>query len=106
MQTCDLLVLPSIVEGRALVQQEAMACGLPVITTRNAGADDLIVDGETGFLVPIRSPEAIAQRLHWFASNRSRLSGMGIAAQNRARELTWPGYGEKIVTAIRELIHA
>lgn len=106
MKTCDLLVLPSIVEGRALVQQEAMACGLPVIATRNAGADDLIGDGETGFLVPIRSPEAIADRISWCASNRAALSGMGIAAQTRARALTWSGYGEKIVTAVRELIHA
>jgi glycosyltransferase involved in cell wall biosynthesis len=103
MQTCDVLVLPSIVEGRALVQQEAMACGLPVIATQNAGADDLIVDGETGFLAPIRSPEKIAERMSWFVSNRERISGMGIAAQSRARELTWPAYGEKIVAAIRDL---
>jgi glycosyltransferase involved in cell wall biosynthesis len=103
MQSCDVLVLPSIVEGRALVQQEAMACGLPVIATKNAGAEDLIIEGETGFLVPIRSPEKIAERISWFASNRSRISGMGIAAQSRARELTWPAYGERIVTAIREL---
>ena len=106
MRTCDLLVLPSIVEGRALVQQEAMACGIPIIATRNAGADDLISEGETGFLVPIRSPEAIADRIGWCASNRAVLSGMGIAAQTRARALTWAGYGEKIVTAVRELIHA
>ena len=104
MKTCDVLVLPSIVEGRALVQQEAMACGLPVIATRNAGADDVINNGETGFLVPIRSPEAIAERIDWCASNRSSLAGMGIAAQTRARELTWRGYGEKVVTAVRELI--
>lgn len=106
MKTCDLLVLPSIVEGRALVQQEAMACGLPVIATKNAGADDLILDGETGFIVPIRSPEAIAERISWFAKDRSRALGMGIAAQTRARALTWQGYGEKIVAAVRELIQA
>jgi glycosyltransferase involved in cell wall biosynthesis len=105
MQTCDVLVLPSIVEGRALVQQEAMACGLPLIVTRNAGADDLVVEGETGFLVPIRSPQAIAERIDWFAANRSRIHGMGIAAQTRARELTWRAYGQTIVAAVRELIH-
>jgi glycosyltransferase involved in cell wall biosynthesis len=105
MRSCDILVLPSIVEGRALVQQEAMACGLPVIATPNAGADDLILDGETGFLVPIRSPEVIADRIKWFLSNRSHICGMGIAAQARARNLTWRGYGEKIVGAIRDLIH-
>ena len=103
MQTCDVLVLPSIVEGRALVQQEAMACGLPVIATRNAGADDLIVEGETGFLVPIRSPEALAEKISWCAADRGRISGMGIAAQKRAAALTWRGYGEKVLAAIRSL---
>jgi glycosyltransferase involved in cell wall biosynthesis len=104
MQSCDVFVLPSIVEGRALVQQEAMACGLPAITTRNAGADDLISEGETGFLVPIRSPEAIAAKLDWCAQNRPHLRGMGIAAQKRAAQLTWHAYGEATVSAIRNLI--
>jgi len=104
MQSCDVFVLPSIVEGRALVQQEAMACGLPLIATRNAGADDLIEEGVTGFLVPIRSPAAIAEKISWCAANRSRLSGMGIAAKQRAGELRWHAYGETIVSAIRELI--
>ncbi len=103
MRTCDLLILPSIVEGRALVQQEAMACGLPLIVTRNAGGDDLIVEGETGFLVPIRAPEAIAEKINWCAANRASIPGMAIAAQRRASELTWHGYGEKVVAAIRSL---
>jgi glycosyltransferase involved in cell wall biosynthesis len=103
MQSCDVFVLPSIVEGRALVQQEAMACGLPLIATRNAGADDLIDEGETGFLVPIRAPEAIAEKISWCAANRERISGMGIAAQSRAATLTWRSYGEKVLGAIRSL---
>jgi len=103
MQSCDVFVLPSIVEGRALVQQEAMACGLPVIATKNAGADDAVIDGETGFLVPIRSPEAIAEKIDWFLANRANLDGMGIAARNRAVEFTWRAYGEKIVAAVRAL---
>ena len=106
MRSCDLLVLPSIVEGRALVQQEAMACGLPLIATRNAGGDDLITDGETGFLVPIRSPEAIAEKISWCASNRESTYGMGIAAQRRAAQLTWRGYGEKVLAAIQALTAA
>jgi len=104
MQSCDVLVLPSIVEGRALVQQEAMACGLPVISTNNAGADDVIIDGETGFLVPIRSPEKLAEKISWCAKNRSLVSGMGIAAQKRASEFTWHAYGDTIVAAVRALI--
>lgn len=104
MQSCDVFVLPSIVEGRALVQQEAMACGLPLIATKNAGADDLIEEGVTGFLVPIRSPKAIAEKISWCAANRSRISGMGIAARQRASELTWQAYGETVVAAIGEMI--
>ena len=104
MQSCDLFVLPSIVEGRALVQQEAMACGLPVVATRNAGADDVIVDGESGFLVPIRSPEAIAEKLTWFAANRARLGEMRDAARGAARKLTWRGYGGIVVAAVRQLV--
>jgi glycosyltransferase involved in cell wall biosynthesis len=103
MRTCHMLVLPSIVEGRALVQQEAMACGLPLIATQNAGGDDLIAEGETGFLVPIRSPEAIAEKINWCATNRASLSGMAIAAQRRASELTWQGYGQKVLAAIHSL---
>jgi glycosyltransferase involved in cell wall biosynthesis len=103
MRSCDVFVLPSIVEGRALVQQEAMACGLPVIATQNAGADDVIIDGETGFLVPIRSPAAIAEKIDWCAANRTLLNGMGIAATKRASEFTWRAYGENIVAAVRTL---
>jgi glycosyltransferase involved in cell wall biosynthesis len=103
MQSCHVFVLPSIVEGRALVQQEAMACRLPVIATKNAGADDVVINGETGFLVPIRSPEAIAEKIGWCASNRSRLDGMGIAARTRASQFTWRAYGETLVAAVRAL---
>jgi glycosyltransferase involved in cell wall biosynthesis len=97
MRSCDVLVLPSIAEGRALVQQEAMACGLPVIATRNAGAEDLLEDGTAGFLVPIRSPEAIAQKLELLAENRALLEQMGEAARGKARELSWADYRRRIV---------
>ncbi|MGI8437868.1 MAG: glycosyltransferase family 4 protein [Chthoniobacterales bacterium] len=106
MQSCDVFVLPSLVEGRALVQQEAMACGLPLIATRNAGGEDLIDEGETGFLVPIRSPEVLAEKISWCASHRGRVSGMGIAAQRRAAELTWRSYGDSVRAAIQTLISA
>jgi len=102
MRSCDVFVLPSIVEGRALVQQEAMACGLPLIVTPNAGGEDLIEEGRTGFLVPIRSPESIAEKIAWFADHRNALPEMSVAAQAKAREYTWQAYGEKVLTVVRE----
>ena len=102
MRTCDVLVLPSIVEGRALVQQEGMACGLPLIATRNAGGEDLIVEGKTGFLVPPGAPAAIADKIEWFLQNRDQLPAMSAAARAKAAELTWAVYEEKILHAIGE----
>ena len=102
MASCDVLVLPSIVEGRALVQQEAMACGLPLIVTRNAGGEDLIVEGETGFLVPPGAPEAIAEKIEWFLQNRDKLPGMREAVRAKAAKLTWAAYGDQILHAIAD----
>lgn len=101
MQSCDVFVLPSIVEGRALVQQEAMSCGLPLIVTANAGGEDLIDEGKTGFLVPMRSPQKIAQKIDWFADNRHQLDEMSTLARQKAAQITWKDYCQKILSVIR-----
>ncbi len=100
MQTCDIFCLPSIVEGRALVMQEAMSQGLPLIITPNTGGEDLIIENETGFLIPIRSPEAIAEKIMWYVNNRSCVEEMGNQAKLWAAEYTWKKYSEKIVMEI------
>ena len=102
MRSCDILALPSLVEGRALVQQEAMACGLPLLVTPNAGGQDLIVEGETGWLVPVRSPEAIAQKLAYLADNRALLPLMRRHARAKAAQYTWGAYGQTIVESLQE----
>ena len=100
MRSCHVLVLPSLVEGRALVQQEAMACGLPLIVTPNAGGEDLIEEGRTGFLVPIRAPESIAEKLAWLADHRDALREMSAAARRKAAEYTWESYGAKVARVV------
>lgn len=104
MRTCDVFCLPSLAEGRALVLQEAMSQGLPLIITPNTGGDDLIIEGETGFLVPIRSPHIIAEKLSWFINNREQLPNMGKNAQNHASKYSWKSYGSKIVSALKASI--
>jgi len=70
-QTSDIFVFPSIEDGFAIVVAEALACGLPVITTKNTGASDLIRPGKNGEVVPIRDPEAIANAvLNWWSKIR------------------------------------
>ncbi len=100
MASCDVLVLPSLVEGRALVQQEALACGLPLIVTENAGGGDLIEPGETGFLVPIRSPDSIAERIDWFATHRDELEHMREKCRKKAAAYTWQDYSARILNAV------
>lgn len=84
-QNSDLMLFPSIEDGFALVVAEALACGLPVITTPNTGASDLIRPGENGEVVPIRDPQALAQAaLKWWERIRAgeRIGG-GEELKNR-----------------------
>ena len=94
----DVLVLPSIIEGRALVQQEAMACGLPLIITPNTGGADLIESEKTGFVVPIREPNKIAEKIEWFAKAQKSLPDMSRYCRQKAKEYTWSTYASSIIS--------
>ncbi|MEP6668730.1 MAG: glycosyltransferase family 4 protein [Chthoniobacter sp.] len=104
MDSCDVLVLPSIVEGRALVQQEALSRGLPLLVTPNAGGEDLVVPGETGWLVPIRDPAALAERIAWFADHRRDLPAMREASRRMAAARSWAEYTRRIIAGIDVLL--
>ena len=89
---------PSVEEGLSLVQLQAMACGLPVIATTNTGAEDIIEDGQEGFIVPIRDPEAIKSKLLLLCESPELLAEMGQASLRRAQTgLTWSDYGDRVV---------
>ena len=60
----DVMVLPSLFDGWGMVVTEALACGCPVITTKNTGASDIIINGENGYVVPIMDSDAIADCLN------------------------------------------
>ncbi|MDD4348756.1 MAG: glycosyltransferase family 4 protein [Opitutales bacterium] len=104
MRRSDVLVLPSLAEGRALVIQEALSQGLPVIVTPNTGVSDLMIDGENGFTVPIRSPQYIADRLNWFCENRNSISAMRMRSVDSVRNLSWDRYASGIVNSIESHI--
>lgn len=68
MQEANLVLLPSIEEGIANVVVEAMALGTPVISTNCGGMEELIKDGEEGWVVPTRNPEALAEAVQKFTT--------------------------------------
>ena len=95
----DLFVLPSLVEGFGHVVVEAMSAGLPVLASTHTCAVDLVEPGVEGWVVPIRSPDAIAERLAWAVDHRAELRQMGEAAARRARTLDWHRFREGIARA-------
>ena len=97
MKQHDALVLPSIVEGRALVQQEALSCGIPIIVTPNAGGENLIEEGITGHLVPIRSPEKIASAILTLFAERKNIEEIRKLCQKKATQYTWTNYAQNII---------
>jgi glycosyltransferase involved in cell wall biosynthesis len=92
----DVFCLLSVQEGLALVIAQAMAMGLPVIATPNTGAEELIEDGVTGFIVPARDPGAAADRLRQLAGAPELRREIGRRARARVAEgFDWAHYGER-----------
>jgi glycosyltransferase involved in cell wall biosynthesis len=107
MSRASVLVLPSIEEGLAMVQGQAMACGCPIIATVNAGAEDLFTHGKEGFIVPIRDPDAIATALTKLHQDRELLQSMSEAALQRARHIGgWDQYGAQAIALFQSLLNA
>jgi glycosyltransferase involved in cell wall biosynthesis len=104
MQQADVLVLPSLSEGCALVVLEALACGLPVIVTPNTGALEFVRDGEAGFVVPICDAAAIAARLGQLHGDRPLLAAMSANAQRVAMEKSWENYRANLADTVRSAI--
>ncbi len=104
MRAHDVFVFPSLFEGLALVLGEAISQGLPVITTPNSGGEDILRDGVDSFLVPIRSPQTITERLLRLHQDRELLKSMSDAALQQTRALSWAGYQQRVLTAVRSTI--
>lgn len=102
--SADVLIFPSLVEGLALVMLEAMACGIPIITTTHTGGSDIIADGVEGFIVPIRNVEALKEKIEWCYRHPQELSEMGRNARRKAEQLTWPLYRHKLAIRVREIL--
>jgi glycosyltransferase involved in cell wall biosynthesis len=85
MVRASALVLPSVSEGLGRVVFEAMACGTPVIGSHVGGIVEMVVDGDTGFLVEPGREEPLAEKMAWVLSHPSDARVMGMKAREFAR---------------------
>ncbi|HVF09406.1 MAG TPA: glycosyltransferase family 4 protein [Abditibacteriaceae bacterium] len=86
---CAFFVLPSRHEPQGIVNLEAMAAGKAVIAARVGGVPEIVVDGETGVLVPGEDDEALAQAIACIAHDTALRQRLGAAGQRRARQFDW-----------------
>lgn len=99
-QDADVFVFPSLHEGSALSIYEALACGLPVITTPNSGS--VVRDGIDGFIVPVRDIDALEEKILLLLHDRDLRAEMATNARRRAEEFTWDAYHQRVGDLFRE----
>ena len=103
----SVFCMPSIEEGLAMVQVQAMACGLPLICTTNTGGEDLIEDGKQGFVLPVRDVEALKGALETLYRDPERRAEMGRSARARVEAgFTWADYAGRAAAAYASALEA
>ena len=100
----EVFVLPTYYEAFPKVVVEAMACGRPVVATRTGGIPELVDDGETGWLLPFGSPDAIADKLIMLLGDRGMRLSMGRLGREKVeKSFTWHAVAERTKSVYNEL---
>ncbi|NWF99253.1 MAG: glycosyltransferase family 4 protein [Nitrospirae bacterium] len=96
-----IFLFPSLEEGSAKVTYEALAAGLPVITTENSGS--VVRNGVDGFIIPIRDTKAIMEKITYFYENPKIIDIMSANALENIKLYTWQRYRENIINIYNKL---
>ncbi len=102
-QAAHVFILPSLAEGFGHVLLEAMACGLPVISTARTAAPDLIQDGREGFITEPGDVAGLVRSVEYFLKNPGRVEKMGLAARARAEQFTWAAFRQRVAEVVRAI---
>jgi glycosyltransferase involved in cell wall biosynthesis len=100
----DVFIFPSYFEGFGLVILEAMASGLPVITTTATAGPDIIENGVEGFIIEPGDKEGLRIAINFFIDNPSQIEIMGRAARKKAEQYSWDAYGDRWEKIIHDVI--
>ena len=100
LQAADVFLFPSLIDGFGLVVLEAMATGLPAICSSNAGAMDVIDEGDDGWIVAPRDVERMTALLERIADDRQGLTRISANARAKAESYTWARFHRETVEAV------
>lgn len=103
-RSADVFVFPSMAEGFGHVLLEAMASGLPIISTTRTAAPDLIHEGKEGFIAEPGNSSQIAQFIEYFLDHREQIAIMGAAARQRAEYFTWARFRTDLAEAVTGIL--
>lgn len=96
----DVFVLPTLADGFGMVISEAMAMGVPVITTMNSGGPDIITHQENGFLIPADDIAVLAQQMTWCFQHPHQLREIGYRALDTAKAYPWSMFRKKLMEEV------
>jgi D-inositol-3-phosphate glycosyltransferase len=99
----DMVIMPSHYESFGMVGLEAMAMGTPVIASRVGGLVHLVQDGLNGYLVPPRTPEALAERILHLLTDEAHRQQLGIQAQHYAQQFSWSQIVDRMLAVYEEV---
>ncbi|MGD0776310.1 MAG: glycosyltransferase family 4 protein [Candidatus Solibacter sp.] len=103
-QSADVFVFPSLAEGFGHVLLEAMACGLPIVSTTRTAAPDLIDHGKEGFVTDPGNSVQVATCIEYFLQHPERIVTMGEAARRRAAHFTWDRFRRNVTEAVSGIL--
>lgn len=104
LHECDVLVSPSLAEGFALTILEALAAGAMVVATQVGGADEIIISGQNGFLVPPADPPALARGvIQALSLDRDQRAALSQAAQTTAGQFSLHAMSQQMLALYRHL---
>lgn len=101
-QNSDVFIFPTIEEGSALVNYEAMAASLPIITTHNSGT--IARNNKEGLIIPIRDVKSLKEKIMWVRTHPRESKILGKNARKLVEKFPWENYGQSIVSAYKKAL--